>query len=366
MVAAELRGGNKSSLNEALGWIGSRVDDLYGVSVGRLEDVWIDPGTGVPRWLLVNEGRFGGRTTLIPFEDATAGAGHVWVPYEREIVRDAPEIEAGAPLTQQVETALRNHYVANLPAAMAQRAATPLGEAPGGSVPGSTMGTATIRFAGSPEAWLPEAFAAPPAATQPQPPTDRQPQIPPRRHPLREPPPTPAPGQGSYDYREGGNNNPGAAQLPERPAPPVAAPQPQPDAAYPPPQGSVYQPPRPPQAAPQPRRATYPQTQSPPFAPAPAESLGQPGYQRSQLPPQPARYSQPQAHQPPAMPPLPQTPPASAVAFDPAQGPIDALRALAETGGTHYVEIALSGELTIRGELRSIRVTPTAGEPPQR
>ena len=77
MIAAELRGGSKPSLNEALGWIGSRVDDIYGASVGRLEDVWIDPGTGVPRWLLVKEGRFGGRTTLIPFEDATAGAGHV-------------------------------------------------------------------------------------------------------------------------------------------------------------------------------------------------------------------------------------------------------------------------------------------------
>ena len=95
MIAAELRGGNKPSLNEALGWIGSRVDDIYGASVGRLEDVWIDPGTGVPRWLLIKEGRFGGRTTLIPFEDATAGAGHVWVPYEREVVRDAPEIEPG-------------------------------------------------------------------------------------------------------------------------------------------------------------------------------------------------------------------------------------------------------------------------------
>ena len=86
MIAAELRGGNNSSLNEALRWIGSRVDDIYGTSVGRLEDVWIDPGTGVPSWLLVKEGRFGGRTTLIPFGDATAGAGHVWVPYEQEIV----------------------------------------------------------------------------------------------------------------------------------------------------------------------------------------------------------------------------------------------------------------------------------------
>jgi sporulation protein YlmC with PRC-barrel domain len=110
MHAAELRGGNKPSLNEALGWIGSRVDDIYGANVGRLDDVWIDPGSGAPRWLLVKEGRFGGRTTLIPFEDATAGAGHVWIPYERDVVREAPEVAPGAPLTQQVEAALRRHY----------------------------------------------------------------------------------------------------------------------------------------------------------------------------------------------------------------------------------------------------------------
>jgi sporulation protein YlmC with PRC-barrel domain len=117
MIAAELRGDNRPSLNEALGWIGSRVDDIYGVGIGRLEDVWIDPGTGEPRWLLIKEGRFGGRATLIPFEDATAGAGHVWVPYEREVIRDAPAIEPGAPLTQQVEHSLRRHYAANSPAA---------------------------------------------------------------------------------------------------------------------------------------------------------------------------------------------------------------------------------------------------------
>lgn len=117
MIAAELRGDNRPNLNEALGWIGSRVDDIYGAQIGRLEDVWIDPGTGQPRWLLIKEGRFGGRATLIPFEDATAGAGHVWVPYERDVVRDAPQIEPGAPLTQQVEISLRRHYAANSPAA---------------------------------------------------------------------------------------------------------------------------------------------------------------------------------------------------------------------------------------------------------
>ena len=257
MVAAELRGGNNPGLNEALAWIGSRVDDIYGSDVGRLEDVWIDPGTGVPRWLLVNEGRFGGRTTLIPFEDATAGAGHVWVPYESEIVRGAPEIEPGAPLTHQVEAALRAHYAAYSPGTAAQRVD------PFAAGEGQGQATATIRLQGAPE---------------------RVPPPPPGHGYAASPPPI----QHSSRF-EGAP----AHQLPPRPAPPIAA------------------------AAP------------------PAHGWAASGFQKEQA-------VQQEAQQPPA----------------PDPDPIAALQGIAASGGVHYVEIELSGELYIRGELRSVRVIP--------
>jgi sporulation protein YlmC with PRC-barrel domain len=141
MIAAELRGGDKPSLNEALGWIGSRVDDLYGVPIGRLEDVWIDPATGEPRWLLVKEGRFGGRSTLVPFDDATPGEGAVWIPYERDIVREAPQVEPAVPLTQQLEATLRDHYAANAAAAVSHGARTsgPTPEPDDNGAPGATV-----------------------------------------------------------------------------------------------------------------------------------------------------------------------------------------------------------------------------------
>jgi sporulation protein YlmC with PRC-barrel domain len=240
MIAAELRGGNRPSLNEALGWIGLRVDDIYGVAIGRLEDVWIDPGTGEPRWLLVKEGRFGGRSTLVPFSDATAGEGSVWIPYERDVVREAPQIEPGVPLTQQVEATLRNHYAANAAAAVSQGTRPATEQQPpqpqAAWPPHEQDRTrATVRLAAEP----------PPA------------QVPPPRMPDRPPPPVNAPPR--EDAPEYGYESPPPQSQPEQPygyVPPVSAGQGyghgQPPAAYPYQSPPQQQPPPPPPPAPDP------------------------------------------------------------------------------------------------------------------
>ncbi len=104
-----LHGTIKATLDEARSWVGSRVDDIYGANVGRLEGVWDGPD-GEPRWLLVREGRFGASHKLIPFSDATAGAGHVWIPYERDLVRHSPAVSPGERPSANLEEALADHY----------------------------------------------------------------------------------------------------------------------------------------------------------------------------------------------------------------------------------------------------------------
>ncbi len=302
MIAAELRGGNKPSLNEALGWIGSRVDDIYGAAVGRLEDVWIDPGTGAPRWLLVKEGRFGGRSTLVPFGDATAGAGHVWIPYERDVVREAPQIEPGVPLTQQVEATLRNHYAANAAAAVSH-GSQPLDRTDIGRPPApESRPQATVRL----------------AAAQPVP---EPAPVPPPRLPQRPAPPVSAP--------------PAAEQAPPAFAPEPPAPAPQPQPVQPPPLQQHAQQQMPPQQQQMPpqqqMQVQQPQPQmQPPQQPYP---YGQPPY----------GYQQPQQQTPPP----PQAPPAP-----------DPLAMLAGLPAGHMIEIELSGNLTISGELRNVRIVP--------
>ena len=106
-------------LQAALGWIGSRIDDVYGMTIGKVVDVWIDDWSGKPRWLLVQGGRFGGHYTLVPYEGASGGSEDVWVPYDIGTVRQAPTVVPGKPLDSELDARLEAHY------AVAREKATP-------------------------------------------------------------------------------------------------------------------------------------------------------------------------------------------------------------------------------------------------
>jgi len=99
-----------ADLNEAVGWIGYRVDDVYGARVGVVEDVYVDQESDSPCWLLTKMGRFSEVYSLIPLQDAVVGTGHVWIPYEKDLVRRAPQVAGGMPVTQQAEASLCGHY----------------------------------------------------------------------------------------------------------------------------------------------------------------------------------------------------------------------------------------------------------------
>jgi hypothetical protein len=105
-------------------WIGSRVDDIYGTTIGKVADVWTHERTGRPRWLLVQLGRFGGHYSLVPFADASGGTADVWIPYDGPTVRRAPAVIPGVPLTRDLDAEFEEHY------AVARAAATPSPQAP--------------------------------------------------------------------------------------------------------------------------------------------------------------------------------------------------------------------------------------------
>jgi len=94
---------------DAREWVGFRLDDLSGASVGNVKALFCDTKSGEPAWVVAKLGRFG-KTVAIPFRDCAAGAGHIWVPYGRDELRAAPGVDALNPLTREQELAVAEHY----------------------------------------------------------------------------------------------------------------------------------------------------------------------------------------------------------------------------------------------------------------
>jgi PRC-barrel domain len=105
----ELHGSAAPGADEARGWIGNRVEDVYGAGIGRVEDVLVD-GEGKPTWLIVREGRFTTNVAALPFDGALGSPGHVWVPHSKDAIKSSPRIPASGQFTLDFERELTEHY----------------------------------------------------------------------------------------------------------------------------------------------------------------------------------------------------------------------------------------------------------------
>lgn len=94
---------------EVAEWAGYRVDDIAGNSVAKVQGLFVDAETGSPAWLLVKLGRFG-KTVPISMRECAAAAGRVWVPHEREVIKDAPALDPEIPLNREQEMQVLDYY----------------------------------------------------------------------------------------------------------------------------------------------------------------------------------------------------------------------------------------------------------------
>jgi hypothetical protein len=94
---------------EVLGWLGSRLDEIGGASVAKIDGLHVDERTGRPEWLVVRLGRFG-HHAVVPAREAVEAAGHVWVPYARDVIKRAPRTDTKSPLNRETELDLLRHY----------------------------------------------------------------------------------------------------------------------------------------------------------------------------------------------------------------------------------------------------------------
>lgn len=92
------------------GWVGRTLMDRDGQKIGTIDDVYLDDASGRPEWLAVKTGFFGSNLSFVPVSEATASGNDVTVPYERSLVKDAPNAASDGHLSADEERRLYEHY----------------------------------------------------------------------------------------------------------------------------------------------------------------------------------------------------------------------------------------------------------------
>lgn len=97
--------------NENLGSImGAPVVGPDDDRIGTVGQVFVDPTTGTPNWVTVHTGLFGRHETFVPLDEATWDREILHIPYEKDLVKDAPRIDTDEALTPRAEDDLYRYY----------------------------------------------------------------------------------------------------------------------------------------------------------------------------------------------------------------------------------------------------------------
>jgi uncharacterized protein (TIGR02271 family) len=110
-------------------WQGATMVDRDGDKVGTIEAIYLDDQTGQPEWALVNTGLFGTRSSFVPITQAAASGDQVQVPYDKQRINDAPNLDPDGHLSEAEEQQLWRHYGLDYPTGDADTVAGTAGTA---------------------------------------------------------------------------------------------------------------------------------------------------------------------------------------------------------------------------------------------
>jgi uncharacterized protein (TIGR02271 family) len=91
-------------------WQGQTLTDSNGDKIGEIADIYLDRQSGDPEWLAVKTGLFGSNLSFVPLREASGSGDGVRVPYEKALVKDAPNVQADGELSPDEERRLYEHY----------------------------------------------------------------------------------------------------------------------------------------------------------------------------------------------------------------------------------------------------------------
>ena len=88
---------------------GSNVYSSDGDKIGSVEEVYVDEQTNQPEWIGLGTGLLGTKRVLVPVEGADLRGDDIYVPYSKDQVKGAPDVDADE-VSQETEQALYSHY----------------------------------------------------------------------------------------------------------------------------------------------------------------------------------------------------------------------------------------------------------------
>lgn len=78
--------------------------------IGKVGQLYVDDNTGDPTFVTVTTGLFGTKETFVPVQDAQEENGDLYVPYTKEFIKDAPNIDPDAHLSETEQERLYTYY----------------------------------------------------------------------------------------------------------------------------------------------------------------------------------------------------------------------------------------------------------------
>ncbi|WP_433228875.1 PRC and DUF2382 domain-containing protein [Actinomadura formosensis] len=126
--------------------MGMSVTDTRGAKVGTIKQVYLNDDSGAPEWVTVHTGWFGVRESFVPLAGAHKSQDTLQVPYDKETIKGAPNVNADEHLSHAQIVDLYRHYGVRPPGGRRQeksRSETAGERGPAGEGETSAGGTGT-------------------------------------------------------------------------------------------------------------------------------------------------------------------------------------------------------------------------------
>lgn len=86
------------------------VHDASGNKVGKVGQIYLDDASGQPTFATVNTGFFGTKESFVPLRGASVRGDEIHVTYDKDFIKDAPQIEDSGHISETEQDELFRYY----------------------------------------------------------------------------------------------------------------------------------------------------------------------------------------------------------------------------------------------------------------